>query len=468
MYKLFYIFLSIILISSCTVGPDYKEPVISLPENWDKSGVKTSADSKEDIEKEWWKNFNDPILSQLIEKAESGNLDLKIALSRINQARASRSAASSDFFPTANVGASASREANKFALPQPFPGMTSPFSTFKAGFDASWEPDIFGGKRRLLESRSAELAASEVSMDASRISLFAEVASTYIDIRQYQAILSITNETIAAEKRTVDIVSERYHSGKTSQLDQTQAISQLEQTKTQLPYYQNLITQAEYSMDLLLGEQPGFTHEITNTVKPVPFSHKEVVLSAPANVIASRPDIKIAERQLASATAMQGVAISKFFPDISLSGFVGVLNVNSSDLLKASSKSWDVGGNVLLPILNYGTLYANLNQANAKQQEAFHIYQKSVISALIDVAKSVTAWKKQEEYMEALKKTVMSNRKTAEIANMRYKEGLSSFIDVLDAERALYASESQLVQSKSQSSQRLVSVYKSLGGGWKK
>jgi NodT family efflux transporter outer membrane factor (OMF) lipoprotein len=456
----------IALLASCAVGPDYKKPNIALPESWPES-KKLSTDSKAEIDQQWWKHFNDDVLSQLIEKASTGNLDLKIAAARIAQARAARSGASSDFLPTVNATANATRQANQFAFPQPIPGIATPFNTFKTGFDASWEPDIFGGKRRFFEAKSADLAASEASFDAARVSLFAEIASSYIDIRKYQAQLAITTETIAAEQKTFDIVSERYHTGKTSELDQTQAKAQLEQMRTQLPYYQNLVAQAEYSIDLLLGEQPGYVHKITSDKKAVPVVGKEVVLAAPANVIANRPDIKVAEQQLVSATAQQGVAVAAFFPDISLSGFIGFLNVDASHLLESGSKSWTGGGNILLPILNYGKLSANLDSTKAKQQEALAVYQKSIVSALSDVAKSVTAYTKQEEYKQALGRTVTENRKTADIARMRYKEGVSSFIDVLDAERTLYAAESQLMQSKAQSSQNLVAVYKSLGGGWK-
>jgi NodT family efflux transporter outer membrane factor (OMF) lipoprotein len=456
------------LLAACTVGPDYKAPDTVLPENWAASGItKSPADSKAAVEQEWWKHFNDPVLSQFIQKASTDNFDLKIAGARIGQARAARDTANSNFLPTVNIIGGDERQANRIAFPGNIPGLSKPFSTYQAGFDASWEPDIFGGKRRAFEASSAELESAEASLGDARVSLLAEVARTYVDIRGYQAQLAITGDTIAAEQKTVDIVSERYHTGKTSQLDQTQSKAQLEQMQTQLPYYQNLLAQAEYSMDVLLGEQPGFTHKITAEKQPVPVSDKEVALAAPANVIANRPDIRIAERQLASATAQQGVAVAQFFPDISLSGFVGLLNVDAGNLLKSGSKSWSGGGNILLPILNYGKLSAGLDAADANQQEALAVYQKSIISALSDVAKSVTAYSKQEEYREALDKTVKDNRQTTAIARMRYKEGLSSFIDVLDAERTLYASESQLVQANAQASQDLIAVYKSLGGGWK-
>ena len=455
-----------IFAAGCAVGPDYKMPDISLPESWPGS-AKAAPDAKIAVEQEWWQHFNDPILDQFIQKADTDNFDLKIATARLSEARAARATASSNFLPTVNIIGSDERQANRIAFPGNIPGLTKPFNTFQAGFDASWEPDVFGGKRRAYESSSAEFESAEASRDAARVSLLAEVARTYVDIRQYQAQLTITTETISAEQKTVSIVNERYRTGNSAQLDLNQAKAQLEQVQTQLPYYQNLLAQAEYSMDVLLGEQPGYTHKITEAKIAVPVSDKEMVLAAPADVIANRRDVRMAERDLASATAQQGVAVAQFFPDISLSGFVGLLNVDAGHLLESGSKSWSGGGNILLPILNYGKLSANLDAADAKQQEALATYQRSIISALSDVAKAVTAYTKQEEYRQALLKTVKDNRAVASIAHTRYREGLSSFIDVLDAERTLYASESQLVQSNAQATQNLIAVYKSLGGGWK-
>jgi len=454
------------LLTACTVGPDYKAPDIGLPASWFvPAAPKITTDAKAEIDQAWWQHFNDPVLSQLIDKAAAGNFDLKIAEARIAEARAARGTARADLLPTANIVSNNERQANRIAFPG-FTGLTKPFNTFEDGFDASWELDIFGGKKRALESSSAELEAAMASRDDARVSLMAEVARTYVDIRQYQQQLVLTTDTVKAEQNTVSIVGERYHTGNTSQLDVTQAKAQLEQMQSQLPYYQNLLAQAEYSLDVLLGEQPGAAHALVASTKPVPVSAIELVLAAPANIIANRPDVRMAERELAAATAQQGQAIAQLFPDISLSGFVGLLNVNSSHLLEAGSKSWDVGGNVLWPILNYGKLSANIDAADARQQEALASYQKSIISALSDVAKSVTAYSRQEEFRRALNKTVADNRESTAIARSRYREGLSTFLDVLDAERTLYASESQLAQASAQTSQNLIAVYKSLGGGW--
>ena len=450
-------------LSACSVGPDYKAPETSLPSKWVTTDVEAT---QAPIDHAWWANFNDPVLNQLISKAVEGNLDLQMAEARIYEARATRSTATATLLPTGDVKGNVTREANQFAFPHPIAGLTDPFTSYQTGFDASWELDLFGGHRRQIEAATDSLEASQASRDDALVSLKAEVARTYIDIRNYQAQLQTVEETLKANKNTADIARQRYDAGQNSRLDLTQAEAQLEQTSTQVPYYTNLLAQAEFSMDVLVGEQPGATHALFADKKSIPYTDKKLVMAAPARVIANRPDIRIAERQLAAATAQQGVAVAKFFPDISLSGFIGFLNSNSSDLLKSASKSWLMGGSVVWPILSYGTLSANLDVADAQQQEAMLTYRKSIIVALSDVEKSYKAYTEQEKFRQIQVRAVAADQHTLKIAQEQYKEGLTAFIDVLDAQRTLYAAQSQLNDATAKTTQNLVAVYKSLGGGW--
>ena len=453
----------LMLATGCAVGPDYKKPEISLPTHWFSSAV----DEKAEIEQTWWKNFNDPVLNRLIEKASTGNLDLKIAETAIEQARASRSAAKSSLLPGADVRAGAQREANQFAFAGAPPEITKPFNIFQAGFDASWEPDTFGAKRRGLEYANATLAAANASRSSIRVRLLAEVARTYVDIRLYQAQLAIAQKMITNYENALKIAEERFHSGTTAKQDVTISKAQLEQSEAQIPYYQNALTQTEFSMDVLLSEQPGATHRLVQTPAPIPVSDKALVLAAPAAVIANRPDIKMAERKLASATAEQGVAIAQLFPQISLSGFVGLLNIDADKLVQSSSKSWNVSGSVLLPILNYGKISADIDTADAKQKEQLAQYQKTIIAALSDVESSVTAYTHQETFSQKLSVSANDQQHAEEIARARYKEGITSYLEVLETERNLYDSENQLAEAHAHESQDIIAVYKSLGGGWK-
>jgi NodT family efflux transporter outer membrane factor (OMF) lipoprotein len=368
--------------------------------------------------------------------------------------------------------ASANRQANQIGFPSSAPGnLTSavkqPFNIFKTGFDASWELDLFGGHRRDAESARAEFEASTLSRDDVLISILAEVAHTYVEIRQYQTQLKTAQQLADSNKQSTDITKQVFAVGSTAGLNIEMVEAQLQQVQAQIPFYSNLLAQAEFSMDALLAEQPGGAHRLVNTFSAVPISDKELVLAAPASVIAQRPDIRNAERKLASATALQGAAVAKFFPDISLVGFIGLFNTNAGNFLNISSKSWSMGANVMWPILSYGSLSANLDAADAKQQEALVKYQETIISALSDVERSFSAYTEQEKYMQSLVKATGADQNSYEISLGRYQEGLASFLEVLDAQRKLYELQSQLTLAKAQTSKNLIAVYKSLGWSWK-
>ncbi|MGB9153477.1 MAG: efflux transporter outer membrane subunit [Alphaproteobacteria bacterium] len=459
-------------LAACEVGPDYEKPETSLPTDWVSDEVQGPSD-KAGIDQQWWKNFNDPVLAQLIDKASANNFDLKIAEARIEQARAGVSSADAALLPTGDVKGAATREANQL----PFPGGNSspfaslihkPFNIFQTGFDASWELDLFGGNRRAEESAEAQMQASEASRDDVRVSLLAEVARDYVSIRQYQAQLAIAKNVVSADTKTLDIAKQLFAVGQSPQLDVTQAEATLEQAQTQLPHIRNLLAQTEYSLDVLLGEQPGAAHKIVSKDAPIPASDKKLALAAPAAVIAQRPDIRVAERKLAAATARHGVAVAKFFPDLSLTGFFGAMNTSVNNLATPGNNSWLAGGSVIWPILSYGALSANLDAANAQQQEALTAYQKTIIGALSDVERSLTAYTEQEKFLQSSVNEVEKDKHARAIAQERYQQGLTSQVEVLEADRALYAAEDRLTQARAEASQNLIAVYKSLGGGWVK
>ena len=455
-------------LSACMLlGPDYKKPDTPLPSDW----RSVTSGQNNDLEEEWWRNFHDPILEQLIEKAANGNLDLKIAETRIIQARAARASAQAALLPSGDLMAGANRQANQIG----FPGGSSspisqiikqPFNIFKTGFDASWELDLFGGHRREAEAASAELEASMLTRDDLQISILAEVAHTYLEFRQYQTQLQLAENILAAEQKTRDIMQQRYEVGDVAGLEVSKVTSQLEQDSSQIAYYRNLQAQAAYSLDLLLGETPGATESLLMDTSGIPRSDRELIPATPAKVIAQRPDIRIAERRLAAATAQQGAALAKFFPDISLTGFIGLFNTNAANFLAAGSKSWSMGANVLWPILSYGSLAANLDSADAKQQEALSSYQKAILNALSDVERSLTAYQTQQNTLQALEKATTAEQNSCNIAQERYAAGVTSYLEVLDAERKLYALQNQLSLAQALSAENLIAVYKSLGGAW--
>ncbi|MDD4915454.1 MAG: efflux transporter outer membrane subunit [Methylococcales bacterium] len=461
-----------LLLPACMVGPDYRKPEADLPQEWTSASGNQKPADEAATEKVWWQNFHDPVLDQLITKAAAGNFDVQLAGARIAEARAALASSHASLFPTGDMMFYGNRQSNQIAFPNGVPStitsaLKNPFNYFKTGFDASWELDLFGGRRRDAASAKAELEAAAISGEDVLISTLAEVARIYVDVRLYQQQLKIAQETLDADINTANILNLTFAIGKTAGIDASRALAQQQHDQTQISYYNSLLAQAEYGMDVLLGEQPGVAHGLVSSVAAVPVSDSTLILEAPAVVIAQRPDIRYAERKLASATEQQGVAVAKFFPDISLTGFIGLFNTNAGNLLSVGSKSWNMGGNVLWPILSFGSLSANLHAADAKQQQALSNYQKSIISALSDVERAFSAYAKQEAYTGSLAAAVATDQDVYEMALGRYTAGLASYLDVLDAQRKFYVSRNLLVLAKAQTAQNLIAVYKSLGGGWK-
>ncbi|MDE2029220.1 MAG: efflux transporter outer membrane subunit [Alphaproteobacteria bacterium] len=456
-------------LAACEVGPDYAPPATNAPKAWDAD----RQGSFGTIDQNWWKNFNDPVLSELIGKATQGNFDLQIAEARIAQARAGVASATAALLPQGDVKGTATREANQMAMPggsaNPFGSLLhKPFNLFQTGFDASWELDLFGGNRRAREAAQAEMQAFEASRDDLMVSLRAEVARTYVDIRQYQAQIEIAKDTVAADCKSLQIARQRFKVGEAARLDVTQAEAALESARQKLPALQSQLVQSEYALDVLLGAQPGTARKIIAVTKPIPVSNKELVLAAPAAVIAQRPDIRMAERKLAATTAQQGVAAAKFFPDISLSGFFGALNTSAENLVIAGNESWMASGSILWPILSYGSLSANLHAANAQQQEAMAFYRKTVFGALADVDKALSAYTEQEKTLRATSAEAGKDRQSLAIARDRYRAGVTALDGVLDARRTFDAARDKQAQAEATATQDLIALYKSLGGGWRK
>jgi multidrug efflux system outer membrane protein len=457
------LFFGLLVLASCKLGPDYHAPDMLLPSHWLES--KKVDEKNTALQEKWWKQFHDPVLDDLITRALKQNFDLQIAKTHIEQARAVMRASRSDLFPVGSMTASATREANLFQLGNlSFP---APFNLFQAGFDASWEADLFGGNKRALESSTALFKASKANRDDVRVSLLAEVARSYVEIRKLQAQIAVANAVVASEQKNVSIRQELFTTGNTAETDAIAARTELLKAQSQLLDYQDTLVIREYALDVLLGEKPGYVKSVTGDARAIPVADKNIVMLAPADVIANRPDIRAADRELAASTAEIGVAKAKLFPDISLSGFFGFLSTDTDKLLQANSKSWSLGGNLLWPVFNYGKLSAGVAAVKAQTEEALLNYKKTVLAALADVESSLSSYNKAEETRLLADKAVAENLHGVTIADMRYKSGVTSLVDVIVARRALYSAQIQAANTAASSAEGFIAVYKSLGGGWK-
>lgn len=457
-------------LAGCVVGPDYQPSALVLPSTWHanqeaKKSIKTERNAQ------WWQHFNDPILTRLIDKATADNYDLKMAAARVAQARAGVDQAKAAWLPSSDLQASVTREANQIAMPggsaTPFaPLLHTPFNVFQSGFDASWELDLFGSRQRTFEAATAQWQEAMATRDDIQVSLLAEVARTYVAIRRDQEQLKMSVDTVAVNQHMLSIARQRFQAGQVPHLDVIRIEAQLEQSQATIPNQRALLAQREYAMDLLLGETPGTTHEQLGNTGPIPTAKTDLVLNAPAHVIAQRADIRKAERTLAAATAQQGIATARFFPNLSLHGFFGVLGTSTSELSPNDNKSWRTNAGLSLPIFNLGSLSAQLDAANAQHQEALANYQKNILAALSDVERAIVSYAEQERIVQTSLHEVETIQHARNIAQERFQSGTTSQMEVLEMDRTLLAAKDRLTKARADCSLNLIAVYKSLGGGW--
>lgn len=447
-------------LAGCTMGPDYRAVAPSVPAHWQ---VESSPQTKFDPEtlKNWWKNFDDEILNHLMDSALTGNLDVKMALARIEQARAERRGTRAELFPSVNASAGAQRQEN------PFPGLAPgiKFDLFELGFDALWEIDLFGRQQRRLEAASADLEGAQQEYRQALVILTSEVARNYIDYRSLQRQLQITRNNLDAQRRTLSLTEKLYAEGVGTRHDVVRARAQTEATEAQLPALEAAQITAQRQLETLLGQQPGSLTEELAASAHLPVAPAQRLLASPAETVRNRPDVHVAERRLAAATAMQGAAIAELFPKISLSAFLGLRNTDIETLFKSASFSYGTAANLMQPLLNFGRIQAGIDLAEAKQKEAYLAYQKTVLAALQETETALTHYLKEEIRRQSLARSVADLQESVRLSQLRYHEGVISFLDVLDAQRALYLAEIELARSEAATSNHLIAVYKAMGGG---
>lgn len=444
-------------IACAPVGPDYQPPRPELPANWRETGLQEGGMIGSEELTHWWMLFNDPQLDSLIRRATPANLDLQVATSRIAQARAKYVLARGTTLPTADISGTYARSGN---------GESASWDLFQVGFDAGWEIDIFGGARRAVESAQAGLAAANESRSDVLISLQAEVARNYLELRGSQQRLTIAENNLAAQQKTFELARERHAIGLGTGLDVAQAETLLELNRAQLPALENSAGQAVYRLDLLLGLMPGSLASELTRREDMPFSPVLLPGILPSELLRSRPDIRQAERQLAAATADIGVAVAMLFPQFSLTGMVGLQNNELGNLLSHSSRFWNIGPSINWSLFNGGRVRAGIDLSRARREEAQIIYEKTVLGALSEVESSLLTWKREVEINRSLTAATTAAQQARALASGRYQAGLSGMLDLLLSERALYQAEDQLTVNCQRLNVNLVALYKALGGGW--
>lgn len=456
---------------ACAVGPRYRPPEMTVPKGWSEATGEPAA-SAPALER-WWTAFHDHVLDRLVASAVDGNLDLKITTARIREARAARGIAASAGLPEVGLHGAYSRAKRSDAVPpvKSAPGGSSPLGPreqdlFEAGFDASWEIDIFGGVRRDKEAALAQVQAAEEARRDVLVTLVADVARNYLELRGTQKQLGILEQTLRSERDTLDLATARLEAGLGTDLDVERARGLLEATAAQRPVLERLARLAIYHLGVLLGKEPGALAAELDAAGSLPASPPEIPATLPSELLSRRPDLRRAERELAAATARVGVARADLFPRFSILGSFGRRSEDPGDLAGLTSQFWGLLSGVRWPIFSGGRIRANIRVQGARQEQALHQYEKAVLTALEEVENALSAHTRELRRREFLRASVAANRRALDLATERYTGGLESFLSVLDAQRSVYAAEDQLVQSERSVGVSLVALYKSLGGGW--
>jgi NodT family efflux transporter outer membrane factor (OMF) lipoprotein len=455
---------TVFMLSGCmTVGPNYSPPEMQTPEDWQKgvAGVAPDKQSEQEILAKWWTTFNDPVLSDLMERSVAGNLNLKQALNSVRQARIQRGITDADRFPSVNSSGSAGRTYSK-DMSGDFTGTNS----FRLGLDASWEVDLFGGIRRSIEAADANLEATEESYRDVLVSLLAEVALNYIEVRSYQAQLLVAESNLRSQEETYNITQWRYQAGLTMGLDVENASKNLEQTRSQIPSLKSGLEQAKNRIAVLIGREPGALDSEIDEYRPVPVAPNEIALGIPADLLRRRPDLRKAERELAAQTAKIGVAEADLYPKIALSGNIGLSALNLGDLFSSDSLSTGASSGISWPVYSAGRIMKNIEIQYVAQEQRLIVYRAALLTALEDVENAMTSYTYDLARRASLLKASESAEQAAETSRAQYSSGLMDFQSVLEAERTLLSFQNNVVQSDAQIIKDLVGLYKALGGGW--
>jgi NodT family efflux transporter outer membrane factor (OMF) lipoprotein len=451
-----------------SVGPDYHKPETKAPAHWDEPLAGGETNSAAAATAAWWKNFHDSELDSLIERAACSNLDLRIAQARVREARAHYRMTSADFWPTVDAAGSYSRVRSPEHLPV-LGAMHLPSyedDVHLAGFDASWEIDVFGGKRRATESARAQFAATQFGECEVLVTLLGEVARNYVEARGYQRRLGIARDNIRAQEQSLAITQNRFTNGLTSNLDVQQASSLLATTRAVVPALETALAASVHRLGVLLGQTPESLETELATVAPIPAVPPSVPVGLPSELLLRRPDVALAERQLAAATANIGVAKADLFPKFFLTGVAGFEGLSVDDWFKSGSRFWSVGPAVQWRMFDAGRIRANVKVQTARQEQVLASYENTALTAFEDVENALTAYAKEQIRRQSLADAVKSSEESLRLANQLYSNGLANFINVLDAERSLYQAQDALVQSDKTVTTDVIALYKSLGGGW--
>ncbi|HEX3717263.1 MAG TPA: efflux transporter outer membrane subunit [Verrucomicrobiae bacterium] len=503
------------IISGCMVGPNYERPKVAVEGKFGETGTNIVTNEPT---ANWWKTFNDPELDKLITEALRTNYNLQIATERIREARLQRNITAADLFPNidADAGYARARGSKNVVLPlggssgsgsgsgssggtgtskrastklsssvgtssqndSAFDNQLSPFGKgglpgvetdlYQAGFDATWEVDVFGGTRRRVEAATAQVQSSIEARRNLAVTLLAEVARNYLEFRGTQRRLAIAKENLGAQREIVELTQSRQKSGLATDLDVAQAATQAATTSATIPPLEFDVKRLIHALSILLAREPNaLASELEMTNRPFATAPK-VPVGLPSQLLERRPDIRQAERQIAAATSDIGVATADLFPKFALVGTAGLDSTTAEHLFDWESRYFLISPTVSWRIFDAGRIKSNIKLQKATRDETVLQYRSAILTALQEVEDAIVAYSTEQTRRDELSEALAQSRDTVALARQQYEHGLATFLNVLDAERTVFSAQDALAQSTQAVSTDVVAIYKALGGGWGK
>jgi outer membrane protein, multidrug efflux system len=452
------------LLAGCAVGPNYHRPQIPVDAAFVNAG-EPGLDAGQPAER-YWTAFNDPALTQLIEDAVMHNTDLQAATANLQAARAARRLAGFDQFPTVTTEVSYAKLLEPQQELPGFPFNQREFDSAQAGFDGLWELDLFGRVRRNVEAARADVAASEATLRDARVSVIAEVARDYFILRGLQDQLSLTRRNADVQASTLNLTRVRLEAGRGNELDTSRAEAEYQTTLSTIPTLEATIATTIYRISVLTGRQPAALTAQLSSAAPMPSLPAFSSIGTPEQLLRRRPDVRVAERQLAAATARVGVAMGDLFPRVTLVGEVGYQASSFSQFGQSQARFFQAGPSISWAAFDMGRVLARIGESRAQTDAALAQYQGAVLNALQDTEGSMITYGRAQVRRQSLQLAAAASDKAADLAEKRFEGGLIDFLEVLDAQRTALSAELTLSQSRTDAATALIAVYKALGAGW--
>jgi multidrug efflux system outer membrane protein len=469
-------------LAGCALGPDFVKPKPAVPAQWSATAMGNGTAGAAHVSPEraqtvaWWSSFDDPTLTSLVQQSAGQNLDVRQAVLRIEEAQAQTAVVAGGLWPSLSANASWSRQRLSTNTPNGaifglhFPGLpptlVNPYSQYQLGLGASWTLDLFGTERRSLEAAGAQMQAAVEGAHATLLSMVSDVAATYIDLRGAQTRRVILERSLATQRDLLQLTRDRRNAGLTSDLDVENAMAEVGTTQAEVPLADRQITADINELSQLMAKPPEALRAELGAARPVPPVPPVVPIGLPSDLARRRPDIRQAEANLHAATAEIGVAISNYFPQLTLTAGGGFQSEGLSKLVATASRFGSLGPAIELPIFEGGRLRATVRLQRIKAKEAAVAYAQTVLTALNQVEDALAAYASDQARRASLEAAATASRNARLLARERYQSGVASFIDVLDAERTEEQNELSLADATTAVSADLVQLFRALGGGW--